>query len=439
MRRMLRVAICAVIMWVGLIELGSFAGDQSNAAMERETVQASEAVSTSAAHYEAKPFLAAHASYETKQQLAKDKPAAAAGEKPSEPVLAEKAETKQKTVYLTFDDGPSKNTEKIFEILKQEGISATFFVLGEHVLKQPDIAKRIIAEGHAIGNHTFDHKYERLYGSFAEFAEQVMKTDKAIYQTTGVRTILFRAPGGTHTNFDQGYFDAMAAAGYQVHDWNVDSGDSRQQGVPASEILTTIQGSKLASKLNVLLHDSAGHEESVKALPAIIKYYKSKGYAFAKITDEVKPIQFKPADKLKWSRASVTKPEIKKLVQFSEKLSRESALAQAAANAPDLILHRGEETLVLKAGEYGVTNGAIEVSLRKLSEWVGGSIVLDVDNGLIDAYYEGNRVLSLTGNEIHTSDKGQVIVPVRAALHKFGIQITKYVYSDQQREIWLTE
>ncbi|MDQ8733854.1 polysaccharide deacetylase family protein [Paenibacillus sp. LHD-38] len=436
MRRMLKVAICAMIMWFGLIELGSFTGDQSNAAKERETVQASEAAT--AAHYEAKPLLAAHASNETKQQSGKDQPANTEV-KPSDSESAEMAEANQKIVYLTFDDGPSKNTEQVLDILKQEGISATFFVLGEHVLGQPEIAKRIIAEGHAIGNHTYDHKYERLYGRFSEFAEQVMKTDKAIYQTTGVRTILFRAPGGTYTNFDQGYFDAMAAAGYQVHDWNVDSGDSKRQGVPASEILTTIKGSKLASKLSVLLHDSAGHTESVKALPAIIKYYKSKGYAFAKITDEVAPIQFKAAGKLKWTRAHVTKTEITKLTQFSEKLSRESSLAQAAKNEPELIVHRGEGKLVLKSGEYSITSGAIEVSLRKLTEWVGGSLLLDVENGLIDAYYDGNRVLSLTSKEIHTSREGQVIVPVRAALQKFEIQITKYVYNDQQREIWLSE
>src|SRR4029453_11475706 len=131
--------------------------------------------------------------------------------------------------------------------LKKEGISATFFMLGEHVLQQPKIVKRIIEEGHAIGNHSFNHKYERLYGSFSEFAEQVMKTDEAIYRTAGVRTTLFRAPGGTYTNFDQSYFDAMAAAGYQVHDWNVDSGDSKRIGVPASEILSTIKSSKLGS------------------------------------------------------------------------------------------------------------------------------------------------------------------------------------------------
>jgi hypothetical protein len=329
----------------------------------------------------------------------------------------------------------------VLTLLKKEGIQATFFVLGEHVLQQPKLAKRIALEGHSIGNHTFNHKYERLYGSFTEFADQVMKTDEAIYRTTGVRTTLFRAPGGTFGNFDQGYFDAMAAAGYQVHDWNVDSGDSKRLDVPASEIIAKVKGSKLADKLIVLLHDSAGHEESVKALPAIIKYYKGKGYSFAPLTDKVKPIQFTVAKKLKWSRAEVTEPQRTKLAQFSEALGRSSRKAHAEQKVPVLILHRGEERLELQPAEYRVSKGAIEVSLLKLTEWIGGTAETDLDKGVIEAYMNGNRVLRLTDLADRTSNQPaeQIVVPVRATLKKFGIGITSYVYNDEQREIWVTE
>ncbi|CAM4421037.1 peptidoglycan/xylan/chitin deacetylase (PgdA/CDA1 family) [Paenibacillus endophyticus] len=430
MRRMLRISICAWMVWLGLLGFEGGAAFKDNAASELEPLHAS--VAGNVSYYEPKPLLAAHAAYAAKKQLIQEKLAA--------PAAAAKAEANQKTVYLTFDDGPSKNTGLVLDILKREGITATFFVLGEHVLKQPLLAKRIIEEGHSIGNHTFNHKYEQLYGSFSAFAGQVMKTDDAIYQTTGVRTTLLRAPGGTFTNFDQGYFDGLAAAGYVVHDWNVDSGDSKKQDVPSSEILTAIKGSKLASKLNVLLHDSAGHAESVKALPAIIHYYKSKGYAFAPITDKVEPIQFKVASKLKWNRKPVTTGEIAKLITYAEQLDRNGSSEQVKPEEQKLTLHRGEDRLVLEAGEYRLIGGTIEVSLRKLAEWIGASLELDSEQGQMVVTYEGNPVLTLISKEIKASDmSADLIVPVRATLQTFGIGIAKYVYNDNQREIWVTD
>lgn len=436
----MQAAICAMVVWFGLFEPGSIALHKGEAVREREVVQASAGESASAI-YDTKPLPIVTASYKSNEPVEGKEPA-----KPAIPPQNDKAasapqQTNQKILYLTLDDGPSENTKQVLDILKQEGISATFFVLGEQVLKQPELAKRLIEEGHAIGNHTFNHKYDRLYGSFAEFAEQVMKTDQAIYDTTGVRTTLFRAPGGTYTNFDQGYFDAMAEAGYLVHDWNVDSGDSKRQGVPAAEILTTIKGSKLTNNLNVLLHDGKGHAESVKALPEIIKYYKSKGYVFAPLTEQVAPIQFKPAEKLKWSRKQVTKQERKELYQFSEKLARTSQLAHAEKNAPSLILHRGEETLALKAGEYGLKNGSIEAPLLKLSEWVGGTAEFNAEAGVLEAYYNGSQVLLLSSEAGKTFAEQPELtaVPVRETLQKFGIGIASYIYNDQQREIWLTE
>lgn len=436
----MQAVICVMIVWFGMFELGGWAVYKGEAAREAEFVPASVSAA-SVSYYEAQPLLTEPASYESGKELEREKPAVKTAALPEDRVEAASQKPNQKVVYLTFDDGPSKNTEKVLTLLKEEGIQATFFVLGEHVLQQPEIAKRIVEEGHSIGNHTFNHKYEKLYGSFTEFADQVTKTDEAIYRTTGVRTTLFRAPGGTYSNFDQGYFEAMAAAGYQVHDWNVDSGDSKRRGVPASEIIATVKGSKLADKLNVLLHDSTGHEESVKALPAIIKYYKSKGYSFAPLTDKIKPIQFTVAKKLKWSRAKVTESQKTKLAQFSEALGNSSRQAQAEQKEPVLILHRGEERLELQPAEYGVSKGAIEVSLLKLTEWIGGTAEMDLDNGVIETFMNGNRVFWLTDLADRPSNQPaeQIVVPVRETLKKFGIGITSFVYNDEQREIWITE
>ncbi|WP_221469160.1 polysaccharide deacetylase [Cohnella nanjingensis] len=206
------------------------------------------------------------------------------------------------TVYLTFDDGPSALTDQVLAILKKEKIQATFFVLGAEVKAHPDKLRAIAQAGHAIGNHTYNHVYKDLYGSFRNFATQVVKTEKIIEDTAGVKTRLLRAPGGTFGNFDRLYFDSLQEAGYVVFDWNVDSGDARRKNVPASEIAANVKGTKLKNEMIVLMHDGKGHEESVKALPAVIAFYKKHGYAFGTLSDKMTPTQFRLASSVKWSR-----------------------------------------------------------------------------------------------------------------------------------------
>lgn len=211
------------------------------------------------------------------------------------------AAPEQPTVYLTFDDGPSKWTPAVLDILAEYGVPATFFVLGEHAEEQEDTVRRIVREGHALGNHTYNHKYAELYGSFEHFFEQTERTRDILERMTGERVKLLRAPGGTATNFDAFYFFYLGLAGYEVHDWNVDSGDSKRRGVPAAEIVSNIKQARLLHEMNVLLHDGAGHEQTVKALPEIIEYFQEKGYRFAVLTEDVKPIAFR-VGKVKWAR-----------------------------------------------------------------------------------------------------------------------------------------
>ncbi|RJE89049.1 polysaccharide deacetylase [Paenibacillus sp. 1011MAR3C5] len=355
-----------------------------------------------------------------------------------EPLASQKKQGK--VVYLTIDDGPSKYTPEVLDILQREGVKATFFALGEQVERNPDIAKRIVEEGHAIGNHTYDHHYDKLYGSFAEFANQVMRTDDAIYAATGVRTTLLRAPGGTHTNFDQGYFDALGAAGYHVHDWNVDSGDSKRRGVPASEIIANIKKSKLADTLNVLIHDSAGHGESVKALPAIIHYYKNLGYTFEILDDSVKPMQFQLASKPKWARGKVTDGEKAAIVNFGKALDASGSRQHSAEREPALIVHRGEESLVLKAGQYRLVAGSIHVPLQELVEWMGGAAERDEQSGVVEANLSGKSLFWMMDSwppAEHT--EAHLDVPLRSTLGEFGIDIEDYTMTKDRREVWIKE
>jgi peptidoglycan/xylan/chitin deacetylase (PgdA/CDA1 family) len=279
------------------------------------------------------------------------------------------AEAAKKTVYLTFDDGPSALTCKVLDILKKNNIKATFFVLGEQVKRYPEVLQRIYEEGHAIGNHTYDHNYTELYSGFPVFWNQVKQTEEEINRIIGVRPQLVRAPGGTAGHFDDIYFRLMKQGGYVVMDWNVDSGDSTRRGVPESEI---IKGAETPVKSNgavLLMHDGSGHGESVKALPEIIAWYKSKGYQFGVLSPDEEPIQFKVNDKARQLKRSAP----------SELWVQSHVAGNAAlfAIGKPLKLEVGPQETTLEPGEYLYENGQYLVPVRAVAERLGGTAVWD--------------------------------------------------------------
>ena len=103
----------------------------------------------------------------------------------------------KKRVYLTFDDGPSDNTEEILDILKKYDVKATFFVVGNTSEHGQELLKRIVEEGHSIGIHSYSHKYSAIYDSEESFFEDFNKISDYIYDVTGVRTQICRLPGGS--------------------------------------------------------------------------------------------------------------------------------------------------------------------------------------------------------------------------------------------------
>jgi peptidoglycan-N-acetylglucosamine deacetylase len=275
------------------------------------------------------------------------------------------------TVYLTFDDGPSKLTPQVLDILKKENIQATFFITGDQLNGQAreDILKRIVEEGHTIGNHSYNHEYKQLYSNgFNGFWEQIQQNEDRIEQITGIRTNLIRAPGGTGMNFDAFYFYYLDQAGYLVYDWDVDSGDSRRRGVPASEIIAAVKKSPLKHELNVLMHDGAGHGESVKALPEIIRYYQEEGYVFAPLTEKVKPAQFKVSSKLKWNRQTSAD-------QFAQRLKQSHMYAASQHYQGDqssliAALNEVSQQLDLQSNKWNSN----KVPLRALAEGIGATV-----------------------------------------------------------------
>lgn len=201
-----------------------------------------------------------------------------------------------KTVYLTFDDGPSRNTPKILDILDKYDIRATFFVIGVNTDYLPYI-KTAYDKGHTIGLHTFSHKYSELYASDAAYLNDLSKIADVVQSQIGFVPAFVRFPGGASntvsTGYSQGIVSRMAAKlhelGYQYYDWNVSSGDG-SGGLTADEIISHSETEQF-NKVMILFHDSATKDSTIEALPKIIDYYKERGYVFKAIDRDSIAIQ----------------------------------------------------------------------------------------------------------------------------------------------------
>ncbi|MBT2763192.1 polysaccharide deacetylase [Paenibacillus sp. ISL-20] len=344
-----------------------------------------------------------------------------------------------KTVYLTFDDGPSDLTLDVLNILKREGIKGTFFVLGKEAETRPEIINRIYEEGHVIGNHTYDHRYDKLYGHFQDFWGQIKKTEEIIRLITGERPQLVRAPGGTAGHFDEAYFQFMKQGGYHVFDWNVDSGDSRYRDVPVKDIVKGATTKVNGNEAIVLLHDGRGHTESVKALPDIISYYKKQGYAFDVLSPEIQPVQFR------------AQQSARKVSQPSKQWIEEHVAANAALfeTGRTLAVEFGGMETAFAAGEYKMVDGRLMVPLRALVERLGGSVSWKSHNKTVQVTLAGNRweadpVGGLlfpmqTGGKPVSSDVhligGTAWIPLREALDFSGRPVTRVTYEESEYRV----
>ncbi len=189
----------------------------------------------------------------------------------------------EKVVYLTFDDGPdSENTPPILAILKKNGVKATFFVLGTQVEKYPAILQQIFLDGHAVGNHSYNHIYKELYQSVDTYAGQLYRNDNVIKNVIGVRPRISRAPGGSCGSFTKVYWERLKKDGYIEVGWNISSGDASRAKAQQllNNIIYQLENKALWSHAIVLMHDGPGHAETVKALPEIIQLFMRRGFEF---------------------------------------------------------------------------------------------------------------------------------------------------------------
>ena len=194
-------------------------------------------------------------------------------------------------IYLTFDDGPSEITSKILDLLKEEDIKATFFVLNYSNIYEP-IIKRIVEEGHTIALHTYTHNYKLIYSSKENYYNDLNKIKEKVKNTTGITTNIIRFPGGssnTVSSFNKGIMTLLTKdvikEGYHYFDWNVDSKDAWDARNSNDVYNNVIYNLSMNRSNIVLLHDKNGNTKTLYALKDIIKTAKNKGYTFDKITN----------------------------------------------------------------------------------------------------------------------------------------------------------
>ncbi|PAX51094.1 polysaccharide deacetylase [Brunnivagina elsteri CCALA 953] len=186
----------------------------------------------------------------------------------------------EKVIALTFDDGPWKETTpKMLDILKQNGVKATFFWVGTALQENPEIGRQVVEDGHAIANHTFHHWYKQMDAATAK--SEIERTADLIYKTTGVKTTLFRPPGGYLNNGLAGYAKSQ---NYAVVMWSQTSADTDPKAKYQVFIKNVLRDAKPGGI--VLMHDGGGdRRRTVQALPLIIQGLKEKGYRFVTVPE----------------------------------------------------------------------------------------------------------------------------------------------------------
>ena len=208
-----------------------------------------------------------------------------------------------RTAYLTFDDGPSSLTPAILDVLKKKNVKAAFFVVGKEDPVSLALYRRIVEEGHVLGNHSYSHDFSRIYAGREGFWGDFFRLEDLLSEFTGKESLYMRFPGGSRSSRDDqaGGRDPLLrslrseaeAAGYRVIDWNVYPDDARLTPLPAEEMAELVR-SQLPSrqKAVILMHDHARNINDPEALELIIDMMLREGYCFLPLSENTIPVRF---------------------------------------------------------------------------------------------------------------------------------------------------
>ena len=200
-------------------------------------------------------------------------------------------------VYLTFDDGPSANTQDILDILDRYGVKATFFVVGREGSQAEETLRAIVEAGHTLGMHSYTHKYDEIYASVENFAADFERERAYLLDVTGVESTIYRFPGGSSNTVSETdmreFAEYLDSQGVRFFDWNISSGDGGSFLVPVEMLIENCTAAiKDHSTSVVLMHDAAGKTTTREALPTIIETIQAMDdTVLLPITEETMPVQ----------------------------------------------------------------------------------------------------------------------------------------------------
>ena len=222
-----------------------------------------------------------------------ESPEAQSGEQVAEAQNAA-ASASNKTVYLTFDDGPYPNTAELLDILKEYQVPAAFFVIANKADYAADLYRRIAEEGHVLANHTASHDYKSVYADTASLKREMESLESYVKDISGCTVEkIFRFPGGSPNavrHFGESIEEEMGSWGYRVLDWNCSGEDAVGKNISADTIYhNTVESAQGKDTVIVLLHSASYAPGTVEAMPRIIEYFQENGYRFGSITEEDAP------------------------------------------------------------------------------------------------------------------------------------------------------
>jgi len=222
-------------------------------------------------------------------------------ELPQTSEASEEEQNQKKRVYLTFDDGPSSNTEAILDVLEEYNVKASFFVVGKEDDASMEMYRRIVEDGHTLGMHSFSHQYSTIYQSVESFSQDLENLQSLLKSATGKEITLYRFPGGSSNKVSnigmEEFIRYLKEKDIVYYDWNVSSGDATSQELEPEEVVQNVLSDvKLYKNSVVLMHDGANKENTVRALPEMIEKLREMDVEFLPITDETNPIQHLKAE-----------------------------------------------------------------------------------------------------------------------------------------------
>ena len=245
-----------------------------------------------------------------------------------------------KKIYLTFDDGPSPNTDRLLDVLEEKNVKATFFMVLSDRCDQT-VIRRMASEGHTLGIHSASHVYSEIYASLGTFKEDIQTVHDLLQEMTGVDVKYYRFPGGSSNRVsDVPIEDCIAyleEEGYTYFDWNASNGDSSGSGYTPDQltenVLRYVYNNTGASV--VLMHDLEGAPETIEALPGLIDKLRAEGYVFLPIDETTLPVHHRKTVKEQEAELAVEQARLEKSRKEKEEREKERLAREEQSDEED--------------------------------------------------------------------------------------------------------